>query len=348
MKNLKIVIILILTSVLLTGCGKSENVRNLEKTLKSLETITEESKDTIESAKIMFDNLTGEEKEQVKNINILEEAEKKYEDLINTKLAKEIDESILAIGEVTLEKSEEIEALRDKYEKSDNKVKIKVTNLDVLESAEIGLIEQSINQLGNMTLEKEKQMREIMSKCNENNIAKISNYNILVEAEKELRNLKEEALNKELQKFNAKVDKVAGITWYEPKCNPRYVNTRCYVLPYLGKQDTFTYMRLKLVYTGDDWIFFERITFLIDGERHYMNFNYGDVKRDHSYGDVWEVADVFVTTVEEEIIEKIANSKETIVRFQGDEYYYDYTIPNNDKIGMKQILDAYNIIYGNL
>lgn len=348
MKNLKLIMILILTSILLTGCVKSENVRNLEKTLKTLEIVTEESKDTIDSARLMFDNLTAEEQEQVKNIGILEEAEKKYEDLINTKLGKEIDESIIAIGEVTLEKAGEIEAIRDKYEKSSNEVRMKVNNLSILENAEIKLIEQSIDELGNITLEKEKQIKEIMANCNAYNISKISNYNILMEAEKKLHNLKQEALNKELKKFNSEVDKVAGVTWYEPKCMPRYINTRCYVLPYLGREDRLTYMRLKLVYTGDDWVFFDKVIFHIDGEREYMTFKYFDIKRDNAYGEVWEVADVLVTATEKELIEKIANSKETIVRFQGDEYYYDYTVPNNDKIGMKQILNVYNIIYCNL
>lgn len=45
-----------------------------------------------------------------------------------------------------------------------------------------------------------------------------------------------------------------------------------------------------------------------------------------------------------EMLEKIANSKETIVRFQGDQYYYDVTVKSSDKTAISQVLTAYEAL----
>ena len=42
-----------------------------------------------------------------------------------------------------------------------------------------------------------------------------------------------------------------------------------------------------------------------------------------------------------EMLKAIANSKETIVRFQGDNYHYDLTVSASDKKAIKEVLTAY-------
>jgi hypothetical protein len=44
------------------------------------------------------------------------------------------------------------------------------------------------------------------------------------------------------------------------------------------------------------------------------------------------------------MLKQIANSKETIVRFQGDNYHYDLTVKSSDKTAINQVLTAYEAL----
>ena len=43
-------------------------------------------------------------------------------------------------------------------------------------------------------------------------------------------------------------------------------------------------------------------------------------------------------------MKEIAASSETIIRFQGDDYSYDYTIPATDKQAMTEVISAYEML----
>ena len=98
-------------------------------------------------------------------------------------------------------------------------------------------------------------------------------------------------------------------------------------------------------YTADDWVFFKQITFAVDNERYTKYFNYFDVTRDNGGGDVWEYIDVDVSEGNyEEILGAIADSSETIIRFEGDDYYRDFTIGAGDKEAIRQMLTVYQAL----
>lgn len=82
----------------------------------------------------------------------------------------------------------------------------------------------------------------------------------------------------------------------------------------------------------------------MDDERYYKTFNYFDVVRDNAYGDVWEYVDIEVGSSEEELLWAIANSTQTIVRFEGDDYYYDFTVSANDKQAIRDMLTVYDAL----
>lgn len=44
------------------------------------------------------------------------------------------------------------------------------------------------------------------------------------------------------------------------------------------------------------------------------------------------------------LLRDIANSEETIVRFEGDDYRKDYTIPSSDKKAIREVLEAYDLL----
>ena len=154
------------------------------------------------------------------------------------------------------------------------------------------------------------------------------------------------AYNAAMARMTSEDDKIQGITWYYSKSHPEYVNTRSYVFPYIGDNGKGVWLRLKFDYTGDDWIFFEKITVWIDGKTYYPKFEYSDVRRDNDHGDVWEILDISPTSsgngnVDVDVLWEIVDSKETIVRFEGDDGRYDLTISAQDKAGIKDVLIAY-------
>ena len=68
-----------------------------------------------------------------------------------------------------------------------------------------------------------------------------------------------------------------------------------------------------------------------------------DVNRDNDT-EVWEWVDIAPSTADIQMLENIADSQETIVRFQGDNYHYDLTIKSSDKAAIKDVLAAYNAL----
>lgn len=157
-------------------------------------------------------------------------------------------------------------------------------------------------------------------------------------------------------KFKSNYDEVNQITWYLPSDTPQYVGNSCYI--YMGEKkysytdDTFSrdvsfntyWLRWRMSYTGDDWIFFDKITFNIDGKNYYKTFDYSDVIRDAGGGNVYEIVDINVEESDIEILNAIASSDQAILRFQGDAYWYDKTVTQAEKNGIQSILETYNIL----
>ena len=99
-------------------------------------------------------------------------------------------------------------------------------------------------------------------------------------------------------------------------------------------------------YTDDGWVFFKKITFACDDQRFYKVFSYYDVVRDNGGGDVWEYIDMDVNASEINILEAIAGSEKTIIRFEGDDYYRDFTVSAKDKEAIRFTLDLYYLLGG--
>ena len=162
--------------------------------------------------------------------------------------------------------------------------------------------------------------------------------------------LKEEKGKELLSKMRVDEDKVRGLSFYYPSAWKFYsdgywaADQRCFVLPYIGEQNGTYWMRLVFNYTDDDWVFFEKITIAADDERFYEYFSYYDVTRDNGGGDVWEYVDMEVGASEIEMLWAIANSEETIIRFEGDDYYRDFTVSASDKQSIKAALEAYEAV----
>ena len=107
------------------------------------------------------------------------------------------------------------------------------------------------------------------------------------------------------------------------------------------------WMRVVYNFTNDDWVFFKKITVAADEKRYYRSFEDYDIVHDvdggvREYIDNDGVSDV-------EMLLAIANSKETIVRFEGDEFVYDFIVKEIDKRAIREVLLVYETFrYGSI
>jgi hypothetical protein len=144
-----------------------------------------------------------------------------------------------------------------------------------------------------------------------------------------------------LRTLKKKTDDFNGITFYTHPTEPRYADTRTYFLPYLAEKDGRVWMRFQAHYTNDSWLFVESLSFNIDGQIH--RFPNADWKRDND-SEIWEWADITVDKSLEELLLEIANSKTTIARFDGRQYYDNVTVRASDKQAIKDMFAAKRLL----
>ena len=145
-----------------------------------------------------------------------------------------------------------------------------------------------------------------------------------------------------LKKYKTQTDDFSGITWYQHKKEPRYMDTRPMVLLYIGKKEGQPpLLRFKLSYTADSWLFVQSAQLNIDGDIITVPSN--DWKRDND-SEIWEWIDVVATHSYQELSQRIANSKKTVIRFNGQQYYDNYIVRDDDKEILRDGLLAYEVM----
>lgn len=107
----------------------------VEKLISAIGKVTLYSNLKIEAARKAYDKLTAIQKKQVENYDVLVDAEKKYEKIVDEAVEK-VEDLIYSIGEVTLESGEDITAARRAYNQLPPHVQKLVKNLKMLEKAE--------------------------------------------------------------------------------------------------------------------------------------------------------------------------------------------------------------------
>ncbi len=345
----------------LAACGKSEAAKAVDDQIAAIGEVTLESEGAISEAEAAVDALADEDREQLDNVDKLEQARADYEALVLAGKVSEVEDAIAAIGEVTLESADAITAARSLYDGSEAEVQSAVGNLADLEAAEtalsdlrVGETEDLIAAIGTVTLESADAVDAAQASfdgLSETDAAKVSNADVLTAAAEQLKALRQAQADSLLAGMRMEEDKVRGLRFYNPKgwtyydSNTWAADQRCFILPYLGQDSTHTWLRLVLNYTGDDWVFFDQVLMNIDGEQHQESFSYFDVVRDNSGGRVWEYIDLDVSNDSDvEWLWAIANSTETIIRFQGDDYSHDMTVSDVDKAAIRDCLTVYEAL----
>jgi len=113
---------------------------------------------------------------------------------------------------------------------------------------------------------------------------------------------------------------------------------------YIGFNDMDKWLRFKVKYYGDNWLFVNSYKIAADDYRWQsprMVF-----KRDHSSGSVWEWIDVPASKQEIEIAKALAYAETATIRFQGSKYYSDKQLKKDQKESIKKILNLFSLMDG--
>ena len=187
---------------------------------------------------------------------------------------------------------------------------------------------------------------------NDNDIEqKISKASTALEAEKkhaaEVQNAFKKAQQNKIaslkKQMKIKYDKVENTTWYYDKTYPYYANQKAFDL-YMGESGSTRWLRLKITYAANDWLFFNKIKVNIDGENYEKSFNDFDIQREVvTGGGIYETIDIPYKG-NEYLVGAIPVANKVIVRFEGKHNYYDMTLSNAKIQAFKRMLDLYDTL----
>ena len=337
----------------------------VETVISAIGTVTLDSGDAIDTAEKAYAAADPEAQALVENAAALEEARATYDALVLEAQANEVEAVISAIGTVTLDSGDAIDTAEKAYAAADPEAQALVENAAALEEAKTALsglrvanVEELVAAIGEVTADSADAIdaaRSAYDALSGDDKAKVSNADALETAEAAYKAAKLAAAESLLANTWQQVDAVQGVTFYYPANIPHnnqywYYDQRCFLLPYLVRRDGSNSMDMWIIYcyTGSSWVFFDDITVVADGERFTDHFNYFDVSRDNGGGRVGETAQTSVSYGGSyyKMLRAISESKETIVRFEGDDHYHDITISQADKNSIKNILDIFDAFQG--
>jgi len=149
-----------------------------------------------------------------------------------------------------------------------------------------------------------------------------------------------------LTKMRTKTDEVENLTWYHDKSTARYGSENDFFI-YFGKNSGNTWLRLRIQFASDDWLFIKRYIIKADDRTFTIETQYGEVKRDND-STVWEWYDNNMDKNKYEMIKAVIASNKTILRCEGQQYYKDRTITAKEKEALQNVLDAYEALGGRL
>lgn len=274
-----------------------------------------------------------------------------------SKAAQGVDDQISAIGEVTLDSADKIAEAESALAGLTEEDRKQVSRADELVKDRVAyealVVEETINAIGTVTLDSGDAIqaaKDMLKKLSKEDAARVTNADALKTAAETLKTLKKEQTEALLANMRKDEDKVQRMTFYYPSAWKFYSNgswaadQRCFMLPYIGRDANRVWLRLVYNYTDYDWVFFKKVTVAADEERFTEHFKYFDVVQDNDGGRVWEYIDVDVYDADIKMLWAVANSQETIIRFGGDDYSYDFTVKDSDKAAIREALTAYEAL----
>lgn len=146
-----------------------------------------------------------------------------------------------------------------------------------------------------------------------------------------------------VKKMKKKVDDVDNITWYKNPYFTHYID-RTLTSLYMGESASSVWLRLKMSYGGDDWIFFDHAYLSYDGNTHEFKFSgYQDKKTDVDGGWVSEWIDINVGSEDLAFLRQMVNGKSIKMRLSG-KYTKTKQLSANEVKAIKEMIMAYDAL----
>lgn len=154
-------------------------------------------------------------------------------------------------------------------------------------------------------------------------------------------------LARALSSMRRTYDDVREIAFYQdrtiPVTNSRDKRVFAYIVHSKGSEPR---LRLKIRYSGDDWLFVRSYTFKVDGQTFNVSPDgLNDVERDNSaYSGIWEWYDTPAGPFETELLRALARSQSATLRYNGDTYYSDRTVSSAEKQAIQRTFAALEVL----
>jgi predicted nucleic acid-binding Zn ribbon protein len=147
-----------------------------------------------------------------------------------------------------------------------------------------------------------------------------------------------EEVKKILKPFKKSVDKIEGITWYNmPYYNNMYQSR---IHPYIGESNGKFWLRLKIVYHSNNWLFIQGFKFFGDGNTRELSMSGKRVERE-SGSTVWEWIDAQPDDEEINLLRLLGTSDDAVIRYIGRTYHQDRTLTSKEKKAIKTTVESY-------
>jgi len=136
-----------------------------------------------------------------------------------------------------------------------------------------------------------------------------------------------------------------GKTWYEPKSAPSYTNRNGLYCYFQTENNMPSNLRFRMQYYSDDWLFFSKVQFSIDGKAYeYIPM---DTETDSGDGGhIWEWFDESVSESDKELINALVNAKSAKMKLIGKQYFDIRTISQDQIKNIKRTLELYQAMGG--
>jgi TFIIF-interacting CTD phosphatase-like protein len=116
----------------------------------------------------------------------------------------------------------------------------------------------------------------------------------------------------------------------------------------MGKEENSKpWLRFRIQYKGDDWLFIENYNIKTDNDTYTFTPT-KRVERDNGSGDIWEWCDESLNSRTYTMIQDVIKSKSVKIRHNGRQYYKDRRVSSREKAALKNVLDAYEALGGNM
>ncbi len=150
-----------------------------------------------------------------------------------------------------------------------------------------------------------------------------------------------------LGSFRVKKDEFSNNNkkWYEPKSAPKYTNANGIYCYFQTENGIPSNLRFRVQYYADDWLFFKKILFSVDGKAY--EYTPSNVETDSGDGGyIWEWFDEQLSSYDKDLIIALSSANEVKMKFIGRQYYNIKNLSAEQIKSIKRTLDLYHAMGG--